>query len=317
MTLFFTIVTANYLPFAVSLLDSAKTHHPEFEFCICLTDYISPEVIVQNELMKKYPILQLHEIKAEEFEFITVNYNPMQLANSSKILFANYFLNEKKFDQVIFADSDMLFFNRLPVNVINGNNNVFTPHFTSPPPIEMKRQELEVLNAGLINGGFFILRKSEETNKYITWFRERSVKDCVYDFSRGIYGEQLWLNLVPLYFSNISVETNKGLNVAYWNLHERIISEKKGTFFINKTVPLYFFHYSGWDYKEPLNISKWALITTEMRPDITPLLIKYHETLKNNQYEAYINMPNYYTANNKSKKKSFFQKLKHKLSKKK
>ncbi|WP_316792787.1 glycosyltransferase [Pedobacter frigoris] len=316
MTLFFTIVTANYLPFAVSLLDSAKVHHPEFEFCICLTDYVSSELLAQNELMKKYPVLQLHEIKAEEFDFITTNYNPMQLANSSKILFASYFLNEKEFDQVIFADSDMLFFNRLPDSIINSGDILFTPHFTSPPPLEMKRQELEVLNAGLLNGGFFILRRSEDTNKFITWLRERSVKDCVYDFSRGIYGEQLWLNLIPLYFNNVSVETNKGLNVAYWNLHERIISEDNGTFFVNETTPLYFFHYSGWDYNDPLNISKWGLITTEMRPDIKPLLISYREALKKNQYEAYINMPNYYTANNNSKKKSFFRRLKNKLTKK-
>lgn len=52
-----------------------------------------------------------------------------------------------------------------------------------------------------------------------------------------------------------------------------------------------------------------------MRPDIKPLLIKYHEVLKNNEYEQYITLPNYYTSKNNSQKKSIFKRLKHKLFK--
>lgn len=316
MTLFFTIATTNYLPFAVSLIDSVKQQHPEFEVCICLTDYLTPDAIAKNKLMRKYPILQLHELQAEEFGFITQKYNPMQLANSSKILFARHFLDKKEIDQVIFGDSDMLFFGPLPENVINEHEIILTPHFSSPPPIEMKRQELEVLNAGLYNGGFFKLKKSVQVDAFINWHRERSVLDCIYDFKRGYYGEQLWLNFVPLYFNNAHVEPNTGLNVAYWNLHERTISQKEGIFMVNGTTPLSFFHFSGWDYNHPLNISKWTLFTPEMRPDVKPLLLEYHKVLKANEYEHYIKMPNYYTANNQSQKKSFFKKLKHQLFKK-
>lgn len=85
---------------------------------------------------------------------------------------------------------------------------------------------------------------------------------------------------------------------------------------VNGTTPLSFFHFSGWDYNHPLNISKWTLFTPEMRPDVKPLLLEYHKVLKANEYEHYIKMPNYYTANNQSQKKSFFKKLKHQLFKK-
>ena len=313
MIQFFTVVTTNYLPFAVSLLDSVKRYHPEFELCICLADYLEPETIASNHLMTKYPIIQLHEIGAEEFDFITTTYNAMQLANCSKILFAKYLLSRNNTEQVIFGDSDMLFFSRLPNHIMEGSDIVLTPHFSSPPPIEMKRQELEVLNAGLLNGGFFKLKKSTETEKFIKWFRERSVKDCIYDFNKGYYGEQLWLNFVPLYFKNTLVDTSYGLNVAYWNLHERMISENNGEFTVNKNTPLSFFHFSGWDYKSPLNISSWALFTSEMRPDIVPLLLIYKDALQKNEYEYYTNIPNFYTSDNKSQKKSFLRKLKTKL----
>jgi len=317
MIQFFTVVTTNYLPFAVSLLDSVKKYHPEFEVCICVADYISPDVIAKNSLMGRHPMLQLHEIEAEEFDFITTTYNSMQLAIASKILFARHFLDQDNVDQVIYADSDMLFFNRLPEHIITEHDIIFTPHFSTAPPLWMKRQELEVLNAGLINVGFYKLRKSAETDKFITWYRERSVKDCIKDFVAGYYFEQLWLNFVPLYFKDTFLDKGFGLNMAYWNLHERTLSEADGRFMVNDTIPLIFFHYSGWDYNDPLNISRWALITSAMRPDIIPVLQAYHETLQRNEYESYINLPNFYTANNQSKKKSFFKKLKHKLFKKK
>jgi len=313
MTLFFTVVTTNYLPFAVSLLDSAKLFHPEFEFCICLADYLTNEEIASNDLMQKYPIVQLHEMGFEEFDFIIQNYNPMQLANCSKVLFAKHFLDQEHINQVIFCDSDTYFFGKLPSSTINNGDILITPHFTHPPDIDMKRQELEVLNAGLYNGGFFKLKKSAETDSYISWLRERSVKECIYDFKRGFYGEQLWLNLVPLYFKNVFIENSQGMNVAYWNLHEREISEVNGTFLINNVTPLSFFHYSGWDYFAPEEISKWALFTSEMRPDLKPLLIKYHAVLQANQYEHYINKPNYYTSKNNLNKKSFFNTLKLKF----
>ena len=316
MTLFFTVATTNYLPFAVSLLDSVKQQHPEFELCICLTDYLTQEVIESNNLMKRYPILQLHEIEVSEFEFITTNYNPMQLANCSKVLFAKYLLQRTEIDQVIFGDSDILFFNRLPENIIHESDIIFTPHFSSPPSIEMKRQELEVLNAGLFNGGFFKLKKSSETDKFMAWLTERSVKDCIYDFRRGYYGEQLWLNFVPLYFKNTLIDKNVGLNVAYWNLHERIISLQEGKFMVNGNTYLSFFHFSGWDYNHPLNISKWTLFTSEMRPDVKPLLEEYRKVLQENEYEHYVTMPNYYTAKNNSQKKSFLKKIKLKFFKK-
>jgi hypothetical protein len=308
MTLFFTIATSNYLPFAVTLLDSVKKYHPEFSFCICVTDYIPPDDFLPGSIFDRYEILQLHEIEAEEFKFITTNYNAMQLANSSKILFVNYLLKRSNVDQVFFADSDILFFNRLPEEIIRNYDIVLTPHFSTPPSIEMKRQELEVLNAGLFNGGFFKLKKSDEAQRFINWLRERAVLDCIYDFSSGHYGEQLWLNYVPLYFKNSHISLDLGLNVAYWNLHERNIDIVDDVILVNNITPLSFFHFSGWDYNNPLQISQWALYTLEMRPNFKPLLQRYHELLTSNEYEKYINKPNFYVKR-KNTERSFWKRL--------
>jgi hypothetical protein len=51
---------------------------------------------------------------------------------------------------------------------------------------------------------------------------------------------------VPLYFQNVLISKHKGLNVAYWNFHERNISlDEKEEWKVNN-VPLIFLHYSGY-----------------------------------------------------------------------
>lgn len=316
-TLFFTVATTSYLPFAVSLLDSVLEHHPEFEVCICLTDYLSDQDIEVYSLAKKHPLLQLHEIKAREFDFMIKEYNASELSNACKIPFAQYFFENKEIDQVIFGDSDMLFFNRLPEHILQQHEIVFTPHFTSAPPLEYKAQELEVLNAGMFNGGFFKLTRSEETNRFLNWFRSRCTPECISDRCRGIYYDQLWINFVPLYFPETHIDRDKGMNMAYWNLHERTLSKTEQSFKVNNESPLSFFHFSGWDFNNPMKVCKWSSWDAESRPDLKPLLLKYHQTLQENQYIQYIGIPNHYTAKNNSNKQSWFRKLKGKLFNKK
>lgn len=312
-TLFFTVATTNYLPLAVSLLDSVKEYHPDFEICLCLTDYLSQSDFDKYSLATRHPLLQLHQIGAKEFDFITKNYNASELSNACKIPFAQYLFHNKEIDQVIFGDADMLFFNRLPDHILEEHEIVFTPHFTSAPPLEYKSQELEVLNAGMFNGGFFKLKRSEEAEHLLNWFRSRCTPECISDRCRGIYYDQLWINFIPLYYQNTHIERDKGMNMAYWNLHERSISETADGFIVSETTPLSFFHFSGWEYSNPLKVCKWASWDTENRPDLKPLLLRYHQVLKSNQYEQYIGIPNYYTAKNKPRKKSLLKKLKRKL----
>lgn len=303
MTVFFTVATVSYLPQAVTLLDSVKRYHPDFVFFIGLADYIDAESVKDYTLLKRYQVVQLHELNAPEFSFVTQNYTPGQLSNAIKVLFAEYFFKTTEASTIIYCDSDILFFSALPLNKFQEGNIIITPHFTTPPPLDYKIQELEVLNAGLYNGGCVILNRSQQADNFIQWLRDRSVLECVYDQARGIYGEQLWLNFLPLYFENVHIERHPGCNVAYWNLHERSISFNGDKFMINDKASLIFFHYSGWDYSRPNVISKWGRHTAEMRPDVLPLLQKYRKLLNQNGIEEYMNIPNFYYELVKARRK--------------
>ena len=67
----------------------------------------------------------------------------------------------------------------------------------------------------------------------------------LFDSKRGMFAEQLWLNLVLLYFEKVHVIKHLGCNEAFWNLHERRLTKLAGKYYVNKTYPLIFFHFSG------------------------------------------------------------------------
>lgn len=294
MTIFFTVATVSYLPQAITLLDSVKKFHPEYLLYIGLVDYVERPTIEQDQLLNKYNIIQLHELNSPDFDFITSTYSPSELSNCSKVLFAEFFLNQKNITRVIFSDSDMLYFNKLPEPEQNASI-IITPHYFTPPPIHFKDLELEVINAGMFNAGFFILNKSEEAATFIQWLKERCIPECVDNRCKGIYFDQTWFNFIPLYFKDSFINKNVGLNIAYWNLHERELIFKNDSYWVNTDNPLIFFHYSGWDYFAPESISKFQhRYTVEKRPDTLSIMMLYKSLLKENFYEEYINKPNYY-----------------------
>lgn len=294
MTIFYTVATLNYLPQAITLLDSVKQYHPEFNCVVGLVDFVDNEQWEKYTLLQTYPVIQLHELNAESFSFITATYSPNELSNCSKILFAEYFFKQQDVQEVFFCDSDMLFFEKIPL-AANERDIIITPHFISPPPLEFKTLELEVINSGLYNAGFFRLRKAENTMMFIQWLKERSIPHCVDDRCNGLYFDQTWYNFIPLYFKNVHIETNKGCNVAYWNLHERHISSAAGKYYVNEQTPLIFFHFSGWSMQYPDTISRFQhRYTIESRPDVLPLLQLYKALLQKNQYETYHQLPCHY-----------------------
>ncbi|MFX8895502.1 hypothetical protein ABTM96_20420, partial [Acinetobacter baumannii] len=68
------------------------------------------------------------------------------------------------------------------------------------------------------------MKKSSETFQFLNWWSDRLIDQCYYNFAEGMGVDQAWLNIVPLFFKEVCVANHKGLNVAYWNLHERKLS---------------------------------------------------------------------------------------------
>ena len=69
--------------------------------------------------------------------------------------------------------------------------------------------------------------------------------------------------------------------MAPWNLHERFLSERNNTHFVNESEPLLFFHFSSFKADAfELPLSQYDRYTLSNRPDLQNIYREYNEDLK-------------------------------------
>src|SRR5690606_35491515 len=106
------------------------------------------------------------------------------------------------------------------------------------------------LSTGTFNLGFLSLRESDNTFRMLDWWAEHLRHFCYFDFERGLFVDQKWMNLVPVFFDSVFVLRHYGYNVAYWTLQERTLSKENGNWFINNTFPPTIYHFSSVGIKQ-------------------------------------------------------------------
>ena len=66
-----------------------------------------------------------------------------------------------------------------------------------------------------------------------------------HDAVAGLGVDQKWIDLAPAFFNGVHILKDPGLNVAFWNLHERRLSKSQAGWFVNDVSPLGFVHFSS------------------------------------------------------------------------
>jgi hypothetical protein len=141
---------------------------------------------------------------------------------------------------------------------------------------------MEFVTAGFINAGFMAARKSRGTEICLDWMIKKVSDFGFFVPQFNVYADQSWVSSLPWYFpESVSVARHAGMNVAYWNLHERKLSAKGGNLFCNG-LRLIFFHYSGFDPKQPMQLTKHSGRTfcPETNAIVADLLSDYDARLK-------------------------------------
>jgi hypothetical protein len=160
---------------------------------------------------------------------------------------------------------------------------IFTPHSCTFDDSDSNiAYELAMLSTGVFNLGFLATRRSEEASRFFRWWQKRLFDYCYYKPGTGVFVDQLWAVLAPLYFSSSFIEKNPGYNMAYWNLFERRLTHERGTYFVNRKHPLVLYHFSNYDPLNPGRLSsrRWpAPPTFEDRPEMMELFEEYRTSL--------------------------------------
>lgn len=277
----FTICSINYLGQAIALKESFLAHNPTYEFKVGLCDRLDKADLDMSKLTG-LDIVEIHTIGLAQFEEMHERYDITELNTAIKPFFFDYFFNKQGFDSILYIDPDILVFK--PFHVVEKNlethDILLTPHFYTPIYDDKTLTEQQMFVNGIYNLGFLGLKKSTNAQNMLDWWMKKLEKECYMDIQQGMFVDQLYCNMVPLYFDGVCIEKYPGLNIAYWNLHERNVTKENEEYFVNG-VPLVFYHYSGINIEDETNISRWQnRFDLYNRPDLKPIFDKYREILK-------------------------------------
>jgi hypothetical protein len=200
-------------------------------------------------------------------------------------------------DAVIYLDPDILLYGSLTplAEKLRDYNLVVTPHsctFDDTPANVY--YETGMLSTGIYNLGFLATARSDTTFAFLKWWQKRLEDYCYYQVATGLFVDQLWMTLAPIYFAGIYVEKNPGYNMAYWNLFERRLSRPAGNYLVNEQYELVFFHFSSYNPEKPEAITKRgkAMVVSFLeRPELQPIYDDYRRRLLANGYAAVKSLP--------------------------
>ena len=280
----FTICSNNYIPRAQVLCASIKklSKIPVYLF---LVDYKSQEIVYESLGFDK--VVFLEELSITNLQWMKERYNVIEFNTAIKPFAFQYILKSTSYSVIYYFDPDIKVYQ--PIEAFDDlwkNDKIFlTPHALTPLPFDDKFPgENLFLNHGTFNLGFIGLRRSDVVNKFLEWWAERMKEHCLIDLREGFFVDQIWCNLIPIYYKDdVKICGHFGLNVAYWNLHERKIGVAENEFFINSREKLFFYHFSHFD----LNLKNLspkqenARFNFLNRPDIIDLYRDYKRDLLN------------------------------------
>lgn len=290
MTIAYTLVNIAYLPMAKTLADSFIRHNPDIPFYICLFD---DKKDIVDAMFLDYNIYDKNNLDKNEYDDMRSRYDNFSMACALKPYFAEALLRNYNPDSIIYLDADLMFFNSLEkLRAILDESQksiILTGHQYKIIKSDTELSSNQSLRKyGIFNAGFFALKNNVVGNGFIDWWKRILFTKCIRDDSKGIYYDQTWLDLVPMYFGDhCFVLKDLGYNVAFWNLQERNVSVRDGKYLINDNYPLVFYHFARYKYYNSDFIDGFTL-TFEKYQTIQIIFNDYKKILKLNLYEHYL-----------------------------
>lgn len=246
----FTSINLRYLPKALAWARSVKASNPDWETHILLNDAV-PEGAADWPCVDV--VFPINALGVPSFLPWAFGMRVVELCTATKPFYARRLL-EEGYDHVFYFDPDTYVYNDLEllVDAFGEDDVLITPHCTEPAvsEAEIHYNEMSSLAHGVFNLGFLGLRNSPTAVAVADFWSRRLLRHCADDHGRGLFTDQKWFNLVPVFFDRVRVLRHKGCNTASWNIASRPLSRRDGILHAGDD-PLIFFHFSGYDRNTP------------------------------------------------------------------
>lgn len=242
----FTSANLAYAPQAAVMLESVRRFEPTAHVVLILVDEIPVDGSYGNFLDSFDEVITSRDLLGSQHDEWMAPYSVIEACTSIKGPALEHLL--QRGDQVIYLDPDTMLF--APMTVFREHlakcSILLTPHQIRPTPIDNPHiaDEIDSLRYGIFNFGVFAVRSTTQGSEFAKWWSDRLSKYSVDDVTRGLFTDQKWANLVPVFFSEAEIHLEAGMNVASWNLHQRPVTiNDKGDYLVDGS-PLVLYHFS-------------------------------------------------------------------------
>jgi len=284
---FATIVSANYLAYARVLARSLAEHCEGAPLKVLLVER-SSAALRALAADAGLDCVFADELGLQGFERLAYKYDVLELNTALKPTFLKRLLSQGH-ERVVYVDPDIRFFApALPVMAaLDAAPIVLTPHALQPVLDSERPSDVDFLRNGVFNLGFIAVRAHERSLAMLDWWEQRCLGLGFNDPGFGTFVDQKWADLIPAYFAEVEILRHPGCNVAYWNLHEREVSERNGKLRVG-TESLVFFHFSGVDPYRPEQLSRHQTRHDLAKlPDVARLVRDYGQALIDQGHDGY------------------------------
>ncbi len=295
----YTSCTKSYLPKARVVAHSLKEHHPDYFFLLVFSDSLPRTFNLENEPFDA--VLTIDDMNIEDKTRWIFTHNVVELCTAVKGYALKYLLSMENTDAVFYLDPDIWVLSSFDslVNLFKQYDILLTPHILAPETEKWEIHAKEIVTTlahGVFNLGFIGIKNSPEGHAFAEWWKQRLMYFCYDDVPLGIFTDQRWCDLAPIFFPSAHIVRDKGCNVATWNITHRPITRSGETFYADNE-PIKFYHFTGFDAGR--NFSDLLLKHAEEHPAALDLwnaygdYLKQHghsdESLKHWKYEHFAN----------------------------
>lgn len=245
-----TVVAANYLEMARLLGRSFVAAHPDARFTILLVDDLPVDVDED-----RVDVVRLADLGFDEYQLDLMRtiYDVMELSTAVKPRFLRFLLEHDEL--ACYIDPDIYVYRSFDdlIEPARTVGIVLTPHVLDPIPRDgLAPNERMIMQAGIFNLGFIAVGRPAAG--FLDWWQDRLVVDAVNDIEANLFTDQRWIDWVPALFDHV-VCRDPGMNIAWWNIHERRLERVDGELMANGR-PVRFVHFSGYSPSRPDVFSK-------------------------------------------------------------
>jgi hypothetical protein len=270
-----TIVARRTLPYARVLARSFREHHPDLPFVTLLADELdrpdgadplgadTADRLARDLGRDGCELVPLAAVPLAGRQQLLFRYGQQELSFALTPHLLSLLL-DRGHRRVVFLKQESLVLGDLrpalaELGAPGGASALLTPHLLAPlTGPDAPRRELDVLLAGVYNGGFVAVAEAPPARAFLRWWAERTARHCRHAVGDGMHYEQRWLDLAPVFFAGVRLLRDPGVNVGHWNLPERQVEVDRDGAVRVDGLPARLVRFSGFDPAHPEAATRYS-----------------------------------------------------------